>query len=408
MAAFDFPSSPTMGQTYTANGITFTWDTVSWRASSASNGYGPVLLSERVLTSTSASETFNLPSSGYRDIEIVLRGRGTNASTFINIMAQFNSDSGSNYDYGENHNFSTSVAGTQGVAVTSAYLGYFPGSTAPADASSIVTTRISDHKGTTFHKSVIGQSGTIISTSLVGSQISFSRWRSTAAITSVTVFPDAGSFATGTVISIYGIPNTIGSIISSSSIEAYTTKPSVTDFTALNSASWSNTSNGVVTSPSSSGVTWRPLVKTAPASPYSLYVRMQLLGIDTANNQTGLFFRNSTNGRIVHWGVYSPSAGNQQLLGQRWTAYNTFSAGASFSGGSLIEIPRWFRADVTSTTITVYHSPDGYNWTSNGSETIATFLTATGGGTLDQIGFGVLEAATTGLVVHSFSFTAPV
>lgn len=30
MAALDFPASPTVGQTYTANGLTYTWDGVSW------------------------------------------------------------------------------------------------------------------------------------------------------------------------------------------------------------------------------------------------------------------------------------------------------------------------------------------------------------------------------------------
>lgn len=30
MAALDFPSSPTVGQTYTANGLTYTWDGTSW------------------------------------------------------------------------------------------------------------------------------------------------------------------------------------------------------------------------------------------------------------------------------------------------------------------------------------------------------------------------------------------
>ena len=33
MAALDFPASPTVGQTYTANGSTWTWDGVSWVSS---------------------------------------------------------------------------------------------------------------------------------------------------------------------------------------------------------------------------------------------------------------------------------------------------------------------------------------------------------------------------------------
>ena len=40
MAAFDFPSSPNNGDTYTANGITWTWDGSSWRRSSAVGAQG--------------------------------------------------------------------------------------------------------------------------------------------------------------------------------------------------------------------------------------------------------------------------------------------------------------------------------------------------------------------------------
>ena len=37
MAALDFPASPTVGQTYTANGLTYTWDGVSWDTTNATN-----------------------------------------------------------------------------------------------------------------------------------------------------------------------------------------------------------------------------------------------------------------------------------------------------------------------------------------------------------------------------------
>jgi len=33
MAALDFPASPTVGQTYSANGGTYTWDGTVWVAS---------------------------------------------------------------------------------------------------------------------------------------------------------------------------------------------------------------------------------------------------------------------------------------------------------------------------------------------------------------------------------------
>ena len=33
MAAFDFPSSPSNGDNYTANGVTWSWDGSAWRRS---------------------------------------------------------------------------------------------------------------------------------------------------------------------------------------------------------------------------------------------------------------------------------------------------------------------------------------------------------------------------------------
>ena len=38
MAALDFPASPSNGQTYSANGLTYTWDGSSWRKGSSDGG----------------------------------------------------------------------------------------------------------------------------------------------------------------------------------------------------------------------------------------------------------------------------------------------------------------------------------------------------------------------------------
>lgn len=37
MAALNFPASPIVGQTYTANGVTYKWDGSAWRFLSSSN-----------------------------------------------------------------------------------------------------------------------------------------------------------------------------------------------------------------------------------------------------------------------------------------------------------------------------------------------------------------------------------
>ena len=40
MAAFDFPSSPSNGDNYTANGVTWSWDGSAWRRSGGIGAQG--------------------------------------------------------------------------------------------------------------------------------------------------------------------------------------------------------------------------------------------------------------------------------------------------------------------------------------------------------------------------------
>jgi hypothetical protein len=58
MSALDFPSSPTVGQTYTANGLTYKWDGVSWDTANptdVSNSTGTLPLLNGGTGSTTAS-----------------------------------------------------------------------------------------------------------------------------------------------------------------------------------------------------------------------------------------------------------------------------------------------------------------------------------------------------------------
>jgi hypothetical protein len=56
----------------------------------------------------------------------------------------------------------------------------------------------------------------------------------------------------------------------------------------------------------------------------------------------------------------------------------------------------------------MYLSPDGYNWRSMGTETVSGYLSASGGGTLDQMGFGVLENLNHSTLIGSAAFSLPV
>ena len=59
MAALDFPGSPSNGQTYTANGLSYTWDGTAWRKGSSDSGIPSGCI---LLWSGSVS---NIPSGWY-------------------------------------------------------------------------------------------------------------------------------------------------------------------------------------------------------------------------------------------------------------------------------------------------------------------------------------------------------
>ena len=52
MAAFDFPSSPTVGQTYTLNGVTYKWDGVAWTGGPVADVSAYVLKGGDTMTGT--------------------------------------------------------------------------------------------------------------------------------------------------------------------------------------------------------------------------------------------------------------------------------------------------------------------------------------------------------------------
>lgn len=159
--------------------------------------------------------------------------------------------------------------------------------------------------------------------------------------------------------------------------------------------------------------------EAAPATPFDVYMRvhdvqLSSAGITTAlDSSVFLLCRNSTNGRILSFAVgASRVSGDEQnnyiAACFRYTNPTTYSA-SGFIRYSTAPMPRWLRINVTSTTVTFYVSPNGLDWVQVGSETIATFLTASGGGSLDQVGFGCRSVSDSPLTAFIISYgqTAP-
>jgi hypothetical protein len=164
------------------------------------------LITETVLGGTSSNVSFTSIVGTYRDLRVVVRGRGDKAATFVEVRLRVNGDTGANYDFESIiFNNATSTSGAT-AATTFGFLGWIEASTSPASAGSSCEVRLYDYRGTTFQKH-LSTTGAVKTGSAVGNFFSHRGdiwWRSTSAITQIDVFPDSGNFIAGTVVTLYG------------------------------------------------------------------------------------------------------------------------------------------------------------------------------------------------------------
>ena len=170
------------------------------------NTAGPVKIGEFILGSATPDVTFSSIPGSYRSLEIHAIARCDGAATLVNAGTQFNADTGANYDSQHVHGVNATVAAAETVAGTSMAM-ELTGNTATANTATAMVIKIPWYAGTTFHKELLIDQGL---TSGTGSgnlyrKIWTGRWRNTAAITSIRLFPIAGNFMTGSSFALYGI-----------------------------------------------------------------------------------------------------------------------------------------------------------------------------------------------------------
>jgi hypothetical protein len=170
---------------------------------------GLPVISEVVTSGSQSSVTVSSIPSTYRDIKIVVSGRGTTAATSTGLNLTLNGDSGSNYDFERLYSNGTSM-GTpaNGLAQTSIYFADLVAASATAGVSSTAEMTIYNYAGTTFQKALDGVYQLKNGTAAAGNFFTFKNsgwWRSTSAVTSLTLTPAAGAFQDGTVVTVYGI-----------------------------------------------------------------------------------------------------------------------------------------------------------------------------------------------------------
>ena len=154
------------------------------------------LIESQTLTSTQSSISFSSINGGYTDLVLIFDGLGTTGST-NDIGLRLNGDTGTNYS-------NTLIYGLGSVAGSGRHTGlnFFRGWYLSSTAQTNCIFNIMDYANTTTFKTVIGRSN--ISNAEVNAAVGL--YRSTSAITSLSLTPQGGSsFTSGSTFKLYGI-----------------------------------------------------------------------------------------------------------------------------------------------------------------------------------------------------------
>lgn len=154
------------------------------------------------LGSAAASITLSSIPATYTDLRVVLVGRSNNTGTpRESIFITFNGDTASNYSttilYGQDSSISSFRQINQ-VRIL-AYLG-LPGT---AGQFSLTTVDLFSYAGSTNKTSLLTINNDQNGSGEINRQVGL--YRSTSAITSITLKPQTNSFDTGTTATVYGI-----------------------------------------------------------------------------------------------------------------------------------------------------------------------------------------------------------
>lgn len=163
-----------------------------------------------VLSTGVASVTFSAIPQNYRHLKIIGQIRTTSTAAQV-IRGRLNGDTSTSYASQLIAGVAASVTGGLSTGDTSAALGAATPSTAPSLSFSPLDATIHDYTSTGKWKSVTVSGGFDNSTVATPKPAILNRvsvWTSTAALTSLTILNDVGDIASGSRLSLYGLPST--------------------------------------------------------------------------------------------------------------------------------------------------------------------------------------------------------
>ena len=158
-------------------------------------------IATNTLGSAQATVTFSSISGTYTDLVLISNVDVTSAGASVNI--RFNSDTGSNYSYTTLYGNGTTAASARGSSLTASYIAAY---VAPNTAlETVIITNIQNYSNTTTNKTLLSRSNRASANNSPGAEALVGLWRSTVAITSITLAADSGNIDTGSTFTLYGI-----------------------------------------------------------------------------------------------------------------------------------------------------------------------------------------------------------
>jgi hypothetical protein len=164
--------------------------------------YEPI--STQTLSSAQSSVTFSSIPGTYTDLILVVDAK-TATTANSDIILRFNSDTGTNYSWTYMYGSGVISASGRNSNENGSRINYFvtPGVTNWGFNS---ITQIMNYSNSTTYKTHLTRDNSNASdSSYKGTEAIVGLWRSTAAITSITIVPSGQNFASGAILTLYGI-----------------------------------------------------------------------------------------------------------------------------------------------------------------------------------------------------------
>lgn len=149
-------------------------------------------LASATLTSNDASVTFSSIPQQYSDLTLMAECSNT---TGYNLVMRFNGDGANNYGYIFLLGNGSTVSVGRNPSLSSAYVGV------ATTVTAINRINVFGYSSTNKIKTILATSGS----ANWGSSVWASVWESTAAITSITLLPESGTFVAGNKFTLTGV-----------------------------------------------------------------------------------------------------------------------------------------------------------------------------------------------------------